>query len=187
MEIHFRNRNELREWLYKNGTSEKELWIRFCKKHTGIECVPYVDAVEEALCFGWIDGKIKRINDEYYIQRYSPRNPKSRWSKYNIARMERMISQGKVTQQGLDAYDIALKKPELVYQNRSSGDPEIPEDLLAELSLDETTLLNFRNFPPSARRIYIEWLNSAKRAETRPGRIARIVEAARLNKKPGMM
>lgn len=187
MEIHFRNRDELREWLKKYGASEKELWIRFYKKHTGIECVPYGDAVEESLCFGWIDGKIKSINDEYYIQRYTPRNPKSGWSRSNIARMEKMISQGKAEKPGLDAYQVLLSKPELAYNNRSSGDPVIPEDLLAQLSVDETALSNFNNFPPSARRLYIDWLNSAKKAGTRPGRIAKIVGFAKLNKKPGMM
>lgn len=187
MEIHFRNRTELREWFEKNGASEKELWIRFYKKHTGIECVPYNDSVEEALCFGWIDGKIKSINEEYYIQRYTPRNTKSGWSRSNIARMKKMISQGKVTKPGLDAYQVLLKKPELAYNNRSTGDLVIPEDLMAQLSNDETALSNFYNFPPSARRLYIDWLNSAKKAETRPGRIAKIVEFAKLNKKPGMM
>ena len=86
-----------------------------------------------------------------------------------------MISQGKVTKPGLDAYQVLLKKPELAYNNRSTGDLVIPEDLMAQLSNDETALMNFNNFPPSARRLYIDWLNSAKKAETRPGRIAKIV------------
>jgi uncharacterized protein YdeI (YjbR/CyaY-like superfamily) len=186
-EFYFKNRQEWRNWLEKNGSSVNELWMIIYKKHTGKKCLPYAEAVEEALCFGWIDGKIKRVNDEYYIQRYTPRRPRSRWSKYNIERIEKMITEGKVKKAGLDAYNEIFRKPELVYENRSSGDPEIPEDLLFSLKVDESAFDNFIKFPPSARRIYIEWLNSSKKAGTRPGRILKIVEAAKLNRRPGMM
>ena len=90
-------------------------------------------------------------------------------------------------QAGLDAYNEIFKKPELVYENQSSGDPIIPEDLLIALKVNPAAFSNFINFPPSARRIYVEWLNSAKRAETRSGRISKIVEVANHNKRPGMI
>ena len=98
-----------------------------------------------------------------------------------------MIKEGRVRQAGLDAYNEIFIKPELVYDNQQSGDPEMPEDLLLALKESGTAFDNFIHFPPSARRIYVEWLNSAKRAETRPGRITKIVEAASNNKRPGMM
>jgi uncharacterized protein YdeI (YjbR/CyaY-like superfamily) len=186
-QFYFRSRKDWRKWLEKNSSSAEELWMIMYKKHTGKKCVQYNEAVEEALCFGWIDGKIKRINDEYFIQRYTPRRSGSRWSKYNIERIERMIKEGRVLQAGLDVYNEVFNKPGLVYDNQSSGDPEMPEDLLSALKESSTAFDNFIHFPPSARRLYIEWLNSAKRAETRPGRILKIVEAANQNRKPGMM
>lgn len=185
--FYFKNRKVWRKWLEKNSSSAGELWMIMYKKHTGKPCVPYSEAVEEALCFGWIDGKIKSINEEYYIQRYTPRRSGSRWSKYNIERIEKMIKEGRVMQAGLNAYNEIFKKPELVYDNQLSGDPETPEDLLLALKENSAVFDNFIRFPPSARRIYIEWLNSAKKAETRPGRILKIVEATKQNRRPGIM
>jgi uncharacterized protein YdeI (YjbR/CyaY-like superfamily) len=187
MEIYFRNRNEWRKWLEKNSSSADGLWMINYKKHTKKECIPYDDAVEEALCFGWIDGKIKRINDEYFIRWFTPRRRGSRWSKYNIERIEKLIKKGKVNNAGLDAYNEIFKNPQLAYDNRATGDPEMPEDLLSALKADKSALCNFRNFSPSVKKLYIRWLNSVKKAETRPGRILKIVDAARQNKRPGMM
>jgi uncharacterized protein YdeI (YjbR/CyaY-like superfamily) len=187
MELYFKTREDWRKWLENNSNSVDGLWMINYKKHTGRQCIPYVEAVEEALCFGWIDGKIKRINDEYFIRRFTPRRSGSRWSKSNVERIEKLIKEGKVKESGLDAYNEIFKKPELAYDNRASGDPEIPEDLLSALRADSSAFNNFKNFPPSARKLYIGWLSSAKKAETRPGRILKIVDAARLNKRPGMM
>lgn len=187
MEHYFKNRDEWRKWLQRNSASEKELWLKIYKKHTGKECVPYAEAVEEALCFGWIDGKIKRIDDEYYIQRYTPRNPSSRWSKYNIERVKKLITQGKMTKPGLDAYNIIFSKPHLVYENRTSGIPEIPEELLNALEKNKQALNNFMNFPPSAKRLYIEWFKYAKQEKTRMERLKKIVGLSEINKKPGIL
>ena len=97
----YRNRDEFREWLEKNHDKKKELWIIFYKKHLN-KGMPYDDAVEEALCFGWIDGILKRIDEEKYIIRFSPRRPKSVWSKHNIARAKKMIKEGKMKKIGKD-------------------------------------------------------------------------------------
>jgi uncharacterized protein YdeI (YjbR/CyaY-like superfamily) len=187
MELHFKNRKDWRKWLGKNSSSVDGFWMVNYKKHTKKECITYDDAVGEALCFGWIDGKIKRINDEYFVRWFTPRRTGSRWSKYNIERIERLIKDGKVTQAGLDAYQEALKRPHLMYDIRSSGDPEIPDDLLQAMKGDVMAFDNFVKFPPSARRTYIDWLNYAKKAETRSGRILKITEASRQNRRPGMM
>lgn len=187
MELLFRNRKEWRKWLEKNFNSADELWMIIYKKHTGKMCIPYVEAVEEALCFGWIDGKIKRINDEYYIQRFTPRRSGSRWSRYNIERVEKLAKEGKMTQAGIDAYNEIFIKPELVYDNRDSGEPVIPEDLEAALRENQIAYTNFEKFSLSTRRIYIDWLNSSKRSETRTSRILKITRSAEENKKPGMM
>jgi len=186
-EKYFRNRDEWRKWLEENSSSSDGIWMIIYKKHTGKECIPYVEAVEEALCFGWIDGKIRRINDDYYIQTYTPRRHGSRWSKYNVERVERLIKEGRMTPRGLEAYNKIFEKPHLVYDNRTSGDPEIPEDLLFALKKSKAAFDNFVKFSPSARRIFIEWLNSSKKPETRPRRISKIVEAALRNQRPGLI
>jgi uncharacterized protein YdeI (YjbR/CyaY-like superfamily) len=186
-EIYFKNRKEWRKWLEGNHNSPEGIWMIMYKKHTGRECIPYAEAVEEALCFGWIDGKLKRINDEYYIQVYTPRRPGSRWSKYNIEKVKKLISEGKMTSSGLEAYNIIFKNPGLVYDNRALDDSEIPEDLLSALRANKTAFDNFMKFPPSARKLYILWSNDAKRDKTRIERIKKIVRLSEQNTRPGIL
>lgn len=102
--IYVKDRKQWRSWLRKNHASEREIWLIIYKKKSNKPSIPYEDAVEEAVCFGWIDGRVKRIDDEKYMQRYSPRTAKSAWSASNIARAEKMIAQGKMTEAGLKAY-----------------------------------------------------------------------------------
>jgi uncharacterized protein YdeI (YjbR/CyaY-like superfamily) len=187
MELYFKNRKEWRRWLENNSLKYQEVWLVYYKKLSGKPRIPYNDAVEEALCFGWIDGKIKRINEEYYIQRFTPRRPGSRWSKYNIERVELLMKKNLMKPEGLQAYQEALDRPELLYDNRKDGDPAVPDDLLLKMSSNTMASVNFHNFTQSVRRIYIEWLNSAKRNETRMRRIDKIILLAEKNQRPGMM
>jgi len=186
MELYFTNRKEWRKWLEKNHLICEEVWLRYYKKPSGKQRIPYNDAVEEALSFGWIDGKIKRINEDYYIQRFTPRRPGSRWSKYNIDRVGKLKKEGLMKPAGLKAYNEALEKPELVYDDRRDGNPSEPDDLMTALKKNKKALKNFTNFTQSSRRMYIDWLNSAKKTETRIRRINRIVELSEKNIKPGM-
>ncbi|OFY63516.1 MAG: hypothetical protein A2Y71_12210 [Bacteroidetes bacterium RBG_13_42_15] len=186
MELYFTKREEWRKWLEKNHSSCEEVWLRYYKKPSGKPRIPYTDAVEEALCFGWIDGKIKRINEDYYIQRFTPRRPGSRWSKYNIERVEKLKKEGLMKPAGLKAYKEALEKPKLIYDDRRDGNPSEPEDLMKALRKNEVALKNFSNFTQSSRRMYIDWLNSAKKPETRIRRIKKIIELSEKNIKPGM-
>jgi uncharacterized protein YdeI (YjbR/CyaY-like superfamily) len=186
MDLYFTDRKEWRKWLEENHTTFEEVWLRYYKKPSGKPRIPYNDAVEEALCFGWIDGKIKRINEEYYIQRFTPRRNGSRWSKYNINRVEKLKKEGLMKPDGLKAYKEALDKPELVYDDRRDGNPSEPDDLMRELKKNRNAHRNFVNFTPSSRRMYIDWLNSAKKPETRLKRINKIIELSEKNIKPGM-
>ena len=187
MELYFTNRKEWRKWLEKNHSNTTEVWLVYYKKHSGKPRIAYDDAVEEALCFGWVDGKIRRINEDYFIQRFTPRRPGSRWSKYNITRIRKLIEEGLMRPAGLKAYKNVLDKPELIYENKTDGEPVIPEDLLNALNSNSLAYGNFLKFPPSSRRLYIEWLNSAKKAETRLRRIEKIIGNAVKNIRPGMM
>jgi uncharacterized protein YdeI (YjbR/CyaY-like superfamily) len=174
-------------WLDDNHLTTNEVWLIYYKKPSGKPRIPYVDAVEEALCFGWIDGKIQRINDDYYIQRFTPRSPGSRWSKYNIERVRRLIENGQMREEGLKAFNKVLEKPGLAYENRSDGKPVIPDDLIDGLIKNSKAHDNFLKFSTSTRRLYIDGLNSAKRDETRQKRIEKIIDRAEKNLPPGMM
>ncbi len=186
-EIYFKNRAEWRKWLEQNYTLPEGIWMIMYKKHTARECIKYAEALEEALCFGWIDGKLKRINDEYYIQSYTPRRKGSRWSRYNIERAKKLIQEGRMATAGLEAYNEIFNNPGLVYDTyRGSDDPEIPADLLEGLKVNKTAFDNFIKFSPSARRLYIAWLNDAKRDNTRVDRIKKIVLYSEQNIRPGI-
>lgn len=187
MEFYFKTRDEWRTWLQKNHSSSEGIWLIYFKKPSGKPRIPYNDAVEEALCFGWIDSKIKRINDEYYIQLFTPRRHGSRWSKSNINRVKKLINEGKMEPPGLLMFKETLEKPELILENRTSEIPDTPHDLSDALLSNKIANENFMNFSQSSRRLYILWLDNAKKEETRLKRIAKIVEFAEKNIKPGML
>lgn len=180
MELPFTKRKEWREWLSKNHATVKEAWLVFYKKPSGKSRIPYNDAVEEALCFGWIDGKLKRINNDYYIQRFTPRRRDSIWSELNISRVRKMISEGLMMKPGLDAFQVYLDNPSLLAV-RNMEIPDIPDELLKKLKKNKTAFNNFQNFPVSTRRLYLQWVNNAKREETYSRRICKVLELAEKN------
>jgi uncharacterized protein YdeI (YjbR/CyaY-like superfamily) len=186
MDIYFKDRMEWRKWLRENHSTSDEVWVRYYKKPSGKVSVKYSEAVEEALCYGWIDGKIKRINDDYYIQRFTQRRPTSRWSQYNIDRVNKLIEQGQMTPAGLKAYQRLLERPELGYTNRRDGELTIPEDLMDSFRKNPTAYSNFMKFSQSGRRIYIEWLNNSKKKETRLRRILKIIDNSERSIRPGI-
>lgn len=159
----------------------------YYKKASGKPRVEYDAAVEEALCFGWIDSKLKKVNEEYYIQYFTPRRKGSLWSKYNLDRVKKLLDEGLMKPAGLAEYQKALDNPKLIYDNKEDPDPEIPGDLLKVLTVNPEAYKNFLNFSASNRRMYLFWLKSAKREETRNNRIKKIVEFSAMNRKPGIM
>ncbi len=187
MELYFADRKDWRNWLEENHSTCTGVWLRYYKKPSGKPRIPYSDAVEEALCFGWIDGKIKRINEDYYIQWFTPRRSGSVWSKYNIDRVKKLKKAGLMQPAGLKAYRQALERPDLIYNDRRDPMPDMPAELVSALEKNKKAHENFINFPPSARRLYIYWLNAAKRPETRLRRIEKIVLLSEKNQKPGIL
>jgi uncharacterized protein YdeI (YjbR/CyaY-like superfamily) len=187
MELYFKTREEWHTWLEENHQKEDGIWFVFYKKLSGKQSVAYNDAVEEALCFGWIDGKIKSVNEDYYIQWFTPRRTRSRWSKLNISRVNKLLSEDRMRPAGLAAFEKVKDKPELIYEIKRQDINLIPEDLNAALNENMTAYNNFVKFPPSSRRLYIFWLNDAKRPETRASRIAKIVDRSEKNIKAGMI
>ena len=187
MELYLKSREEWRMWLEENYSSVHGIWLIYYKKQSGKPRIPYNDAVEEALCFGWIDGKIKRVNEECYMQWFTPRRRGSRWSKLNISRVEKMISLGLMKPEGLNAYKEISENPKLMYDIKSERDLPVPDDLIDALKKNIAAYDNFMRFPPSSRKLYVLWLNDAKRDETRINRIEKIVDRSEKNIKAGMM
>lgn len=192
--LYVKNRKAWRAWLEKNGTSKKEIWLIYYKKHTGKSRIPYDDAVEEAICFGWIDSTVKRIDEEKYCQRYTPRNFKSVWSDLNVMRVKKMLDAGQFTPAGLE------KIPSEVMKAAKSGNIETfgkegqiipkvlepPKELLEALAANKIAQKNWNNFTQSRRKQIIWWIDDAKRADTRERRIAKAVQLAEENVRTAM-
>ena len=178
--IYCKDRKEWRIWLQKNYLSQKCVWLVYYKKHTKKLSIYYNDAVEEAICFGWIDSQIKKIDDERYMPRYTPRTSKSHWSVVNIERANRMIDQGQMTSEGLKIYKYGVKNQEIIPSSKSFT---VPVDLEKALAKNGIALNNFQNFSPSDQLAYAYWVHSAKKNETRQRRIEETVKLLRKNKK----
>ena len=186
--LYVTNRDDWRQWLKRNHSSQREVWLIYYKKHTGKPSIPYEDSVEEALCFGWIDSILKRIDDQKFVRKFTPRNEKSNWSELNKKRARKMIEQGRMTQAGLAKFKHAPKQKDKGAKEKSAGRTlAIPPDLKRALSANKKALQNFTNFAPSYRRLYVAWITDAKRKETRQKRVNQTVKWSAENKKPGMI
>ncbi|MFC1912434.1 YdeI family protein [Chloroflexota bacterium] len=184
--LYFQGSQEWHQWLQLNHDLENEAWLFIYKKHSSKAGVSYDEALEEALCFGWIDGKMQSIDEDKFVLRFSPRKYKSVWSKRNKERAELLIAQGKMTDAGLAKIEEAKKNGlwEDAYTNRKRD--VIPNDLETALSENRIAWVNFHSFANSYRNMYIGWVAGAKTEETRKRRIDEVVKRSTLNKKPGI-
>ena len=178
--IYFPERERWRKWLEKNHAKKKDVWILYYRKDSGKKRIPYDDAVEEAICFGWIDTTVKKVDHESFAQRFTPRNPKSNWSETNLMRARKMILEGKMAKAGFEKLGDALEK-KITKKNAAS----IPKDLKEALRKKPKALENFMKYPPSHKRHYLWWLADAKKPETRKRRIKKIIGFALENRKLG--
>ena len=185
-ELYVTNRDEWREWLRKNYETRKEIWLIYYKKHTGKPRIPYDDSVEEALCFGWIDSIIKRIDDEKYARKFTPRKAKSRWSEANKRRARKMIKEGKMTEVGFARIREAKKNGEWFKAAPIKKELAIPAYMKEALAKNKRALKNFNKLTKSYKRHYVGWISSAKRAETRKKRLAEAIKLLEKNEKLGM-
>lgn len=183
------DRAEWRNWLEKNHRRESVIWLIYYKKHTGKASVPYNDAVEEALCFGWIDSLIRRIDDERYMQKFTPRKPRSKWSASNVRRVEKMIREGKMKEKGMELYEFARVNGLLPGKDDGSDlrpGQDIPDDFARALRQNPEAEKYFKELAPSYRRNYLAWITAARRDETRRKRIAEAVSLLESGEKLGM-
>jgi uncharacterized protein YdeI (YjbR/CyaY-like superfamily) len=185
--LYVATREEWRSWLEINHDQITDIWLIYYKAGSGKPRIPYRHAVEEALCFGWIDGIVRRIDEEKYSQRFTPRKKGSNWSDLNISIAESMIKSGRMTQSGLSAYIKGLEdNPQAEREKRVLRDI-IPVDLLNALKNDQVAKENFEKFAPSYQRHCARYVNDAKRPETRQKRIDEILAEAAENKKVDWM
>jgi uncharacterized protein YdeI (YjbR/CyaY-like superfamily) len=181
--LYVANRNDWRIWLEKNYETEKEIWLIYYKKHSSRPRIPYDDAVEEALCFGWIDSIIKKIDEEKFAQKFTPRKNNNKWSELNIKRVGKMIEEGKMTEAGLKKIDKTLLNKEPGKKDSSTE----PVSCLEEALKDKVKAMEFfTSLAPSYKKQYINWTGSAKREETRMKRIKEAIELLENNKKLGL-
>jgi uncharacterized protein YdeI (YjbR/CyaY-like superfamily) len=184
--LHLKDRTEWRKWLEQNSDRAQEVWLVHYKRHSDQISISHDEAVEEALCFGWIDGKLKSIDKEKYILRYSPRKANSVWSKINKDKAEILIAQGRMTHSGLAKIEDAKKSGiwDTAYTNKLKD--KIPTDLEKALKMDPKAFTNFQKFANTYRNMYIGWVVGAKTGQTRRKRIIEVVQRSALNKKPAI-
>ena len=177
-----KSRADWRAWLEKNHATAAGVWFVYYKKASAKERVSYEDAVEEALCFGWIDSVQRVVDAERTMLRFSPRKPKSAWSKLNKGRVGRLIRVGLMTPAGLAKIEAAKRDG-----SWSALDAverlTMPADLKAALAADPDAARHFAAFPPSSKKIILGWIASAKRPETRAKRVSETVRQAAKNLK----
>lgn len=170
-----RSRQAWRQWLEKNHTSSRGVWLVYAKKHSGLASLTYNDAVEEALCFGWIDSKVNPIDDTFYMQVFTPRKPQSAWSALNKRRVERLIAAGLMTAAGAAAIKVA-KKSGAWDATKHVEDLVIPPDLAKALDSNAEARRHWESYTPSRRKGVLYRLAGAKRPETRARYLQQIIE-----------
>ena len=186
--IYLSTRKQWREWLQEYHQTETVIWLEYYKKHTGKPSIPYNDAVEEALCFGWIDSTVRRIDAERYMQKFTPRKMKSTWSVSNVIRVEKLTKQGKMTAKGLELYQFA-KNQNLLPHPSLKQKPKVPDTpSWFEEALDKNPAArsHFYKLAPSYRRNYIGWIMDAKQVETKLRRLGEAINMLSKGEKLGM-
>jgi uncharacterized protein YdeI (YjbR/CyaY-like superfamily) len=170
-QLYVTDREQWRDWLSRHHATEAEIWLIFYKKETSKPTIAYGTAVEEALCFGWIDSIIKRIDATRYARKFTPRKDNSKWSQLNKRRANKMIKQGRMTDYGLAKIQAAKKTGLWDQDPRPQISLDIPPEFTKALARSKKAKENFDKLAPSYRMHYIGWIQVAKRPETKKKRI----------------
>lgn len=178
--IYATNRADFRKWLEVNHTSAPGIWLIYYKKHSGKPSISYPEAVKEALCFGWIDSKVNTIDDERYMQVFTPRKAKSVWSALNKKYIAELQGQNLMTAAGLKCIEVAKQNSQWESLDKVEA-LEIPDDLAIAFDKNKIAKRNFETFPPSSKKVILQWIASAKREQTRQKRIEETVTLAAQN------
>ena len=173
----FKSPAAFHKWLAANHAESNELWVGFYKKETGRPSITWPESVEEALCFGWIDGVRKKIDDQSYVIRFSPRKPTSIWSAVNIRIALKLIKENRMQPAGVKAFAARKENRSGIYSYEQRS-PELVEPYAAEFKRNKSAWKFFQAQPPYYRKTMNWWVVSAKQEETRIKRLNRLIEAS---------
>ena len=173
--LSFESAAEFRKWLSRNHRNPEGIWLRIYKKDSGVATVTYAEALDEALCFGWIDGQKQKHDERSWRQKFTPRRAKSGWSKINTGHAERLIAAGKMRTAGREQIEAAKKDGRWAAAYSAPRDATAPEDLLAELRKHKKALAFFESLNKANRYAITYLLQTAKKPETRERRKKRIL------------
>jgi uncharacterized protein YdeI (YjbR/CyaY-like superfamily) len=173
---HFDCPDSFRAWLKRHHAKRDELWVGFWKKSTGRPSITWPESVDEALCFGWIDGLRKRVDDEAYTIRFTPRRSGSTWSLRNIERYEALAADGRIEPAGVDAYRRRTDGNTGRYSFEQETPATLPDDYLARLRADAAAWADWQSRPPGYRKQVSHWVMSAKRESTRARRLEVLIK-----------
>jgi uncharacterized protein YdeI (YjbR/CyaY-like superfamily) len=182
----FRGREDWRTWLAAHHATAQEVWLVIRKKHAGKAGLTYVAALEEALCFGWIDGILKRIDDEKHTVRFTPRRKNSIWSELNKKRVAKLIQEGRMTEAGLARIKEAKANGQWEKAAVRADVTVVPPELTAALAGNARARESFEKLAPSYRKQFIYWISAAKREETREKRIKTTIKLLAANRRLGI-
>lgn len=177
------SRQEWRLWLKENHSSKQSVWLVLYKKESNKPTISWSEAVDEALCFGWIDSKRKPVNEDKFIQFFSKRKLNGTWSKVNKEKIKQLIDEGLMTKVGFDSIETAKQNGSWKILDEVE-ELKIPEDLEKELKIKANAMDFFLSLSKSARKAILQWLVFASRQETRQKRITEIAELAGKKQKP---
>jgi len=181
---HAPDRSAWHNWLSEHGTNTNEVWLIYFKAGTGKPSISYNDSLEEALCFGWVDSLIQKIDEEKYARKFTPRRAGSKWSELNKHLVAKLIKEGRMTEAGLARVDFPLHQASASRPKRPSL--PLPDWLKDALMTSPKSWENFNKMPPSQRRNYIGWISDAKKEETRLRRIQEAIRRLEKNETLGL-
>jgi len=180
----FAGADDFRAWLEKHHDTETEVFVGFYKKATGKQTMTWSEAVDEALCFGWIDSVMRRIDEERHMQRFTPRKRGSNWSKVNIAKVAKLKKAGLMRPAGLAAFEARSEARSGIYAFEQDKPAELPAEYEERLRANNAAWKYWQASAPSYRTTATHWVVSAKKEETRERRLAQLVECSAAGRNP---
>ena len=181
--LFFADAHAFRAWLDTHAASASELLVGFHKVGSGQPCMRWAESVDEALCYGWIDGRRTRIDDDSYTIRFTPRKPASIWSVVNLAKMEKLRAEGKMTAAGEAVFALRSEVKSGIYAHERSDIPELAAPERERFQQDRAAWDYFQAAPPGYRKTILHWITKAKREETRNKRLAQLMQACAAGKR----
>ena len=179
----FESKKKWADWLAKEHDKSAGVWLKLAKKATGIPSVTYAEALDVALCYGWIDGQKGSFDEQYFLQKFTPRRPKSIWSKINVEKAEQLIASGEMKPSGLRAIEAAKQDGRWAAAYEGQKTISVPEDFQAALDKNQKDKAFFTTLKGANRYAFLFRIQTAKKAETRAKRIQQFVEMLERNEK----